>query len=146
MDGQMTIWDIFEPDTGNPLDVIPEEEMVQRIGLALGLTFKWHSYLEHYEAQCGLGIKASLNYSRYTCTGELEGKRYIGANVDARIGGCGAPCDSIEQAIRFLENSIRELKDSERKLREWRDKQRSSTSGSNTTRGLADTDSTDTSE
>lgn len=111
MDGQMTIWDIFEPDTGNPLDEIPEGEMVQRIGLALGLTFKWNNHLEQWVAKCGYGITADLEYSTWNTDDERQGKRFIGCGVNTSTSGCGSGQDTIPEAITYIGSAIQRYKE-----------------------------------
>lgn len=120
MTGQLTIWDYLEPDTGNPLDKIPEEEMVHRIGIALGLTFKWNSHLEHWEAKCGHGVTADVEYSTWDTGDERQGQRFIGCGVSYSRGGCSCGQETIEKAVNYLFKSIQVVKEEVRKDAESR--------------------------
>lgn len=106
MDGQMTIWEYFDPPSDNPLDSIPEAEMVERIGLALGITFRWDAYAERWKANCGGGITADVHYSRWNTGDERQGRRMISCGLDYKTGGVGSGIDTIPGAITFIGSTL----------------------------------------
>lgn len=99
---QMTIFD-FEP---SELENIPIEQTVERIGQALGLTFKYNDYLQTYQAKIKQYI-VSVNYSRYTTYDANHGDRFISCGIDSKLGGSHSPEDSVEEAIAFLKACLK---------------------------------------
>lgn len=102
--GQMSIFDFIQEE---PLETIPEEEMVKRIGSALGVSFKKHDFFGDWRATVGQST-LTLEYDRYQ-TEDEHGKRFIGCGVDDRKNHCGAcaPIDNIKDAIRWFEGRRR---------------------------------------
>ena len=90
-DGQMSLFD--------SLETIPEEEMVSRIGDALGIKFEYRDSLWGWVYK-KKGHTLSVHYSRYNF-GDHE--RFIACSDDEKMGGHSGPMDSIEEAIRFFE-------------------------------------------
>lgn len=99
---QMTIFDMLR-DEQPPLESMTEQEAVERVGKALGLTFKYNDFLEQWECRVGRMI-LDVSYSHYDMIGELDGKLFIGVGYTDRKTkeGCGAPRDSLEEAIEWF--------------------------------------------
>ena len=99
---QMTLFE-FMPLGINDLD---EAEMVQTIGCALGLEFKYKDKLFGWVFN-SKHIDLSLKYSNYSF-GDHE--RYIACGYNyhkkRQIGGRGCPCDTIEKAIEVLREGV----------------------------------------
>lgn len=100
MTGQMTIWDLIP----RSLEEISEEEMVQRIGDALGVSFQRNDFFEDYRATFSQ-ITLTLKYQHYADGGTL----FIGCGYENKKdhSGAGAPRDSIEDAIEWFRRRIR---------------------------------------
>ena len=95
---QMTIWDYLDS-----LDNLPEDEMARQVGEGAGLDFKpvemitkWSS-LRFYQAK-DKGAVYEIHYSAYMGTAI----RFIAVDWGYKKGGGGAPCDSVEEAIKYL--------------------------------------------
>ena len=107
MTGQMTIWDFLPSES---LEDIPEEEMVQRIGNAIGVAFTWNDFFKEYRTKVGKWT-LSVEYSRYFVDdedNEGRGARFIGCDYQTNHCGKSAPCDSIEEAITWFLNNKEE--------------------------------------
>lgn len=110
MNGQMSIFDFMQPETeSRSLDEIPEVEMIQMIHNATGLDFKYRDELFGYQAKMG-GRVYSCRYSNYD--GSVHGgARHIACGWDSKNQGCGAPRDSVEDAIDFFKRALKGVKD-----------------------------------
>lgn len=100
MEGQMTIWDFLKEE---PLESIPEEEMVRQIGFALGVNFAYDPNFGNYRAKIG---KSTLRVSYDHFDGCFDDALFIGCDFDSgppHSSGAGAPCDSIKEAISWFE-------------------------------------------
>lgn len=74
MDNQMTIFDFLPEDTEvKDFTKMTIEETAAYIGNRLGLTFRWNSFLEHYEAKYKK-LKLDLIYSTYITLDEKKRK------------------------------------------------------------------------
>jgi len=109
--GQMTIFD-FLPDPSGSLEDIPEEEMVRRVGEAIGVSFKPHE-LGGYRAKVGK-YTLEVEYDRYFADLDDmdddigQGARFIGVGFFDKSGcGASAPTDSIKEAIEWFERHRR---------------------------------------
>ena len=100
---QMTLWALFPP---NPLDDIPEAEMVKRVGDAIGVVFTLSRFGD-YRAKVGKSI-LDIQYQKYNTFDENNGKRFIGCGFTSGNSGASAPVDSIEDAIEWFEHYRRE--------------------------------------
>ena len=108
MTGQMTIWDFLPSES---LEDIPEEEMVQRIGNAIGVNFVWNDYYKEYQAKLK-GYTLSVEYDRYCIDLDEDigaGHRFVGVGFMKKGEGCAGPCDSIDEAIEWFLNRKEEL-------------------------------------
>jgi hypothetical protein len=106
MDGQMTIWDFM---TEQPLESIPEEEMVRQIGSALGVNFVYDPHFGNYRAKVG---KSTLRVEYDHYDGCFDDALFIGCDFDSgppHSSGAGAPCDSIREAIKWFEKYRKEV-------------------------------------
>lgn len=101
-DGQMTIFD-FLPE--QDLDDIPEEDMVEQIGAALGIKFK---YEDDFWGWCYRQKKMSLrvHYSHYSFG---DHRKFISVSADCPMGGSSGPMDTIEEAIRFARSGAKNI-------------------------------------
>lgn len=99
---QLTIFDFMESELEN----FPLETVVDMIGNALGLEFKWNDFLKQYEAKIKQYI-VDVNYLRYETLDERDGKRFISVGIGEYHGGCSAPTDSIDEAIDFLKAAMK---------------------------------------
>ena len=87
------------------LDALSEEEMVERISDATGLMFIYNDYLERYEARLSKHDKFSVRFDNYA-ESVKGGARFIGCDYDYHNGGCGQPCDSLDEAIKFFKKEL----------------------------------------
>lgn len=107
MTGQMTIWDFLPPEN---LEDISEEEMVQRVGEAVGVVFTWNDFLKEYQAKIK-GYTLSVEYDRYIVDDETgKGRRFIGVGFMKKNEGAAGPCDSIDEAIKWFKKRKEGLK------------------------------------
>lgn len=98
--GQMSIFDLLPQQS---IYDIPEEDMVARIGNAIGVTFIHDKFYGDYRAKIGKCV-LQVEYSTYM--GCFNDARFI--SVGLSMGpptylGAGAPVDSIEEAIQWFE-------------------------------------------
>lgn len=101
-EGQMTIFD-FLPE--EELDDIPEQDMVERIGAALGIKFEYKDeFWGWYYKQKGKTLR--LQYSNYAFGDE---RRFISVSAEFKNGGSSGPMDSIEEAINFARSSAENI-------------------------------------
>lgn len=101
IDGQLSIFDLFPeyPD----FNTVSEEKCVSIIGDVLGLKFSYSVRFGVWKARIGC-IDLSVNYSTYMGSET----RFISVGYDNRRdhSGGGAPCDSIDEAIRYFRKCI----------------------------------------
>lgn len=97
-DGQMNIFD-FLPDES--FDNMPESEMVERIGGALGIKFEYRDDLWGWVYQ-EKNKTLSVHYSNYSF-GNHE--RFISVGASSSTGGSSGPMDSLEEAIKFARSA-----------------------------------------
>jgi len=103
---QMTIFDFLGPAYPD-IKTITEAEAVRIVGDALGVRFVWSEFFQEWESVKGK-VKLSLNYSHYNLTDNHD--LFLGAGYAYRTGGGGRPCDSIKEAIAYLERKVEEVK------------------------------------
>lgn len=92
----MTIWDFLHPS--ETLEDIPEDEMVRRVGDAIGVKFTYSDFFDDYRVKVGKWT-LSIEYSHYSFGDEAL---FIGVGIDSSKGGCGCPSDSIDEAVQFF--------------------------------------------
>ena len=93
------------------LEDIPEEEMVQRIGNAIGVNFVWNDYYKEYQAKLK-GYTLSVEYDRYCIDLDEDigtGHRFVGVGFMKKGCGAAGPCDSIDEAIEWFLDRKEEL-------------------------------------
>ena len=109
---QMTIFD-FMPVSS--LDDLPEAEMVEEVGRRIGKRFEmvelpgYRKKIRQYKLK-QKNIELTLDgYSTYDTGDERDGKRMIlvGWGNKKENSGGGAPCDDIEEAVRYFESILR---------------------------------------
>jgi hypothetical protein len=118
---QMTIFDYI-----SELDGIPEDEMARQIGEAVGMVFKPVKYdsakyippCQEYEARVSKYERYELQYSTYFDTN----KKYISAGWMYRTCGGGCPCDSIEEAIEYINKAKVKAKQEKKRLERVRER------------------------
>lgn len=98
MDGQMDIFDYLKPSDKVSLEDMPEEEMVRRVGTAVGLDFKYDKVLEDWRCKVK-DVTFDIHFSRISVE---PFTRYISCGWSRKTEGCGSPCDSIRQAVEFF--------------------------------------------
>lgn len=100
MIGQMTIWDLMPQES---LENIPENEMAERIGNAIGVKFVKNDFYGDYRCKVGK-FTLSVEYERYfpEYGSEEPGALFIGCDFMSKTGGSSSPKDSIEEAIIFF--------------------------------------------
>lgn len=103
MEGQLSIFDLFAEVTDDlDLDKIGIVEIVRRISERLNLTFTYNSYLDVYEYKKKKG-KLTLSLSHYS----IDDKRpFISVRADGHNEGFGIPCDTFDEAIKWLKRGI----------------------------------------
>ena len=95
--GQISIFDFINVE----LEELPEEDMVARIGSAIGVVFQKDKFFDDYRAKVGRSV-LSVEYQRYDTLDEKNGMRFIGCGVQERNCGAGSPCDSVQEAIAWF--------------------------------------------
>ena len=110
-EGQISIFDLLKPDYPD-FHTMTEAEIVQYIGNALGLSFRYDDFLEQWEAKKGKAI-FTVNLHRYLSSwhkgDEENGELFISCGYSVGTYGWGRPCDSMEEAItKFKEVMNRE--------------------------------------
>lgn len=113
MDDQMSIFDFLPEETEvKDFTRMTIEETVAYIGDRIGMIFHYNDFLNHYEAKYKK-LKLDLNYSHYDTTDERDGKLFISCGYGTKTKGGGAPCDSLEEAIKYLKGCIERYKNEE---------------------------------
>lgn len=108
MEGQMTIWDFMESSKAN-FHTMTEKEIVDYVGNALGLEFKWSDFFEQYICKTK-GMILDLALSTYLVgigDDEVEEEKFISVGCSAKHAGGGCPCDSLEEAVEWFREAIR---------------------------------------
>lgn len=104
--GQLTIFDFLR--SRSEIEALSIEEIAAIVGEALGVTFqkgKLRTDSEYYEAEIGRRIKITVDKSQYSP--EINNSRWFcGADIQAGTSGAGAPCDTIEEAIKWFRKQI----------------------------------------
>ena len=106
VEGQMSIFDFLNDEPAVTrydmfdLETVEEKVVVDILSKQLGLPFTYNDHREAWEAITH-GATASIKMSHYASSVK-GGKRYIGVGVSNKTGGYGCPCDSIEEAYKWL--------------------------------------------
>ena len=99
---QITLFDLETPSISD----LNEVDMVEYIGSAVGLNFKYKDSLFGWVVNTK-HIDFNLKYSNYSF-GDHE--RFISCGYDyhkkGKMGGRGCPCDTIEKAIEVLREGV----------------------------------------
>lgn len=98
---QMTIFDFIQPNQREYPDIntISEAEAIQIVGDALGVRFVWSESFHEWQA-VKRKVKLTLNYDHFDLIDNHD--LFLSAGYDCKMGGGGAPCKSIEEAIKYL--------------------------------------------
>ena len=104
---QMTIFDVM----GSCMDfrTMTDEEMVRLIGEMTGLEFRWNDFFCSWIAR-DKALTVMVCRDRYITDDELRGQEFISVQVDVTRGGCGSPCDSLNEAAEFIKAGVKRLK------------------------------------
>jgi hypothetical protein len=108
MQGQMTIFE-FLPQEADFV-TIPEAQVMEIISQRIGVKLTWDSHLKEYQAKVGK-VKITAEIDTYSCTHEgsetlIEGHKFIGAGWGMSTEGGGRPCDSIDEAVEYLQKAL----------------------------------------
>lgn len=106
MVGQMSLFDFMIPDIPNDIDLntLPEEEMVQIVGNAVGIQFIYDNEYGRYRAKIKNAVY-DIGYSNYAL--EDNHSRFISCGYNERLEGAGSPCNTIEEAVKFFKRQKR---------------------------------------
>ena len=109
MEGQMSIFE-FLPQTAD-FTTMPESEVMDIIGLRIGVRLVYDAKWEEYSAKIGkLSITARI--STYKCTHPGSETMIAGHNKFISCGwgttteGGGGPRDSIDEAVEYLQAAL----------------------------------------
>jgi hypothetical protein len=87
-----------------------EEQVANYLSDVLGVTFTWNDHLEEYTAHLNTQnygkFFLEFHLSKYSSTGEKNGKTFLSCGAIWTCGGSGSPCDSLEEAIKFYKRYI----------------------------------------
>ena len=103
---QMTIFDFLGPAYPD-IKTITEAEAVRIVGDALGVRFVWSEFFQTWQA-VKRKVELTLNYAHYDLIDNHD--LFLSAGYAYRTGGGGRPCDSIKEAIAYLERKVEEVK------------------------------------
>ena len=90
------------------------EYIAEKVGDTLGITFtktlpassKYAEFGEIYAAKVK-GYRLEISKDTYQTMDDLDGKAFIGVEYDIKGGGGGAPCDSVNEAIRYFRKLLK---------------------------------------
>lgn len=102
----------WQKDYGD-INILSEQEAVERIGEALGLKFVYSSFFEEWIAKVGK-LQLTAHYSHYATDDEnVDGALFLGVGWDNKKdnSGGGAPCDTLNDAIDKLKIVIERYKE-----------------------------------
>lgn len=107
---QMTIFDFLQPDQSEYPDIntISEAEAVRIVGDALGVEFVWSEFFQTWQA-VKRKVKLTLDYDHFDLIDNHD--LFLNVGYDCKMGGGGAPCESIEEAIKYLKTRVEDEND-----------------------------------
>lgn len=106
MDGQLTIFDWLSPDP-DAIENMSEATIAERISTATGLQLTYNNKFECYQADLKkLKIIVRVEKQQYAIPPHNE---FIGVDVNNKHAGASSPCDSIDEAIKFIEKQVERL-------------------------------------
>ena len=95
------------------IEAMTLEDIAEKVGNALGIRFtkrpqasKYSECTEAYEAKVK-GYKLEICKDTYQTMDDMDGKAFIGVEYDIKGGGGGAPCDSVNEAIRYFRKLLK---------------------------------------
>lgn len=104
---QLSIFDIM-PMSFPDINEIPEAEAARLVGSRIGVSFRYNERFRQWEGKRGK-LRLSLNYDHYN---KLDSNAlFLGVGYEFGTSGGGAPCDTIEQAVRYFENKLSGISD-----------------------------------
>ena len=108
MQGQMTIFE-FLPQEADFV-TMDLEQVAEIISNKVGVKLNYDDYLEEYMGTVGK-IKITVGMSTYKVTHEgsetlIAGHKFIGAGWGMSTEGGGRPCDSIDEAVEYLQKAL----------------------------------------
>ena len=107
---QMTIFDFVKPES-IALDDMTDEDLRMEMSNATGLDFRPDSKMDriftntYYIAKKGKAV-FDTHFSNYSMNGNHA--RFISVGYSIGYGGGGAPCDSLEDAVRMMKRYMEE--------------------------------------
>ena len=108
MEGQISIFDLLEPDEiGYDIDTMTTADMARIVGNAIGYEFKPSGWEDEYEVKLKK-LTLSIHKSHYACDTKDRKKEspFIGCGWSENTGGGASPIDSIEAAIRYFKRIL----------------------------------------
>lgn len=106
MQHQISIFEILRPKMPAIQD-IPEAEAVGIIGERLGLAFTRDERSGEWTVQKGR-LRLSMSYQNYALPDKKD--LFLDAGWDLGTPGGGAPCDSLDEAVRYFERALQRAK------------------------------------
>ena len=107
---QITIYDLLPDEPRPDFHTMTEEQVANYLSDVLGVTFTWNEHLQEYTANMNTKnygkFFLEFHLSKYSSTGEKNGKTFLSCGAIWTCGGCGSPCDSLEEAIKFFKRYI----------------------------------------
>ena len=108
MKGQMTIFE-FLPQEADFV-TMDLNQVAEIIGNKVGVKLNYDDYLEEYIGTVGK-IKITVGMSTYKVTHEgsetlIAGRKFISAGWGMSTEGGGRPCDSIDEAVEYLQKAL----------------------------------------
>lgn len=104
---QMTIFDFLGPAYPD-IRTITEAEAVRIVGDAIGVKFAWSEFFGVWIAKKGK-IRLNLKYSNFNLPDNND--LFLSTGYDCKMSGGGAPCKSIEEAIKYLKTKMEDGND-----------------------------------
>ena len=99
MQGQLSIFDFLEPT--DDFRAMTEKEVMDIISERIGVRLKWDGFFEQYCAKIGkIKIFAEIDY--YV----MDGFKYIGVSWQGATEGGASPCNSLDDAVKYLQTNI----------------------------------------
>ncbi len=96
------------------IEAMALEDIAEKVGNALGIIFtkqmptssRYAEFGEIYAAKVN-GYKLEISKDTYQTMDELDGKAFIGVEYDTKGRGGGAPCDTVNDAIRYFRKLLK---------------------------------------
>ena len=109
MDGQMTIFDFLKDETD--FRTMPKEEVINILCQRTGIKLVYDNYLQEYSCKIGK-VKITADIETYLTSFDddgpvKKGNKFIGVSWSHGTSGGSSPCDSIDEAVEFIQRHKR---------------------------------------